>query len=300
MSEEASPLREITVTASDGHKTTVVMREPPGRGPFPALIELHGGLVQVHMEALKNGSRSITNSRFLAAGYVTVVATFRDRDVDPMSPGPLMDTTALVEYVRKLPEVDPRSVVIFGTSGGGALALDLAIEVSPAAVIAHEPAWPVFTGIFNAQTPKRGEKFTPTGAEITPIVNNYERAWTPERQAFTRQKLSKIHCPIFIPEGGVIKADRFINEVLIPEMMNAGIDLQVILYPGQPHSFPYPNDWATTSSGPALKYFRDAAAFCLPHLATKPKPIAESLVTYAPLEPRPYQRGGQSTEDGKE
>jgi dipeptidyl aminopeptidase/acylaminoacyl peptidase len=119
ISETACPLEIIEPVASDGYRGLGVLRKPPGNGPFPAIICLHAGMVTFPLSVLEALARDAANPpRFLAAGYVMVVPTYRSRDVDPQSSVSLEDSLAALEYVRKLPYVDSESIVVFGCSGG--------------------------------------------------------------------------------------------------------------------------------------------------------------------------------------
>ena len=89
------------------------------------------------------------------------IYTYRSRDVDLQSPVSLDDTLAVVEYVRALPYVDGKSVVMFGCSGGGDLALEVPTRTKVCAVVAEEPASMVMAGMFNNRVPKKGERYTP-------------------------------------------------------------------------------------------------------------------------------------------
>jgi len=79
----------------------------PALRPFP-LANLRS--------AAKGGANP---SRFLAAGYVVVVPTYRRCDVDPQSPVSLDDSVAMITFVGTLPYVDSESIVVFGCSGAG-------------------------------------------------------------------------------------------------------------------------------------------------------------------------------------
>lgn len=61
----------------DQQKALAVVRKPPGKGPFPAVIHLHGGLGRNSVEKSKQLLHGQTFSRFRAAGYVTIAVTFR-------------------------------------------------------------------------------------------------------------------------------------------------------------------------------------------------------------------------------
>jgi acetyl esterase/lipase len=279
VSEEACPLVAIAPVARDGHRGQGFLRKPPGAGPFPAVVWIHGGLRTVPADALKNMALTSANpSRFLAAGYVVAVITYRSRDHDPQSTVALEDCLAAIEHLRRLPAVDPKSIVVFGCSGGGDLALEIAAATDICAIAPEEPASVLFTGIFNAKFPKKGERHTPLDA--APIAAEPKRYYTAEYQKLTREKIGRIRCPILIVQGDQHPINRFNAEVLIPELRTARKTLDVLTYPGEPHCFAFSGNQRPAA---ALKAFQDTDAFYRRHLPTKPKPLDPSLVKPVPL-----------------
>src|SRR6476661_926259 len=118
ISEKISPLDTIEPVASDGHRGQGFLRKPPGNGPFPAVLIIHGGLATRPLSEVRQLALSAQPSRYLAAGYVVAVITYRSRDEDPQSPVSRTDSLAAVDYLRKLAYVDPQSIVASGCSGG--------------------------------------------------------------------------------------------------------------------------------------------------------------------------------------
>jgi acetyl esterase/lipase len=215
------PLQLISPVAHDGHRGLGVLRKPPGTGPFPALIYLHGGITTVPLASLKAGATNGANpSRFLAAGYVVVVPTYRSRDIDPQSPVSLDDVVAVVEYVRALPYVHKQSIVIFGCSGGGDLALQVPARTKVSAIVAEEPASMVTAGMFDNRVPKKGERYTPEDSFF--MMDDPKRHYTPEFQKILRAKVARIDCPILIIQGDAERRELPINQfnaqVLLPEL----------------------------------------------------------------------------------
>jgi dipeptidyl aminopeptidase/acylaminoacyl peptidase len=256
VAEKASPLEPIAPVAHDGYRGQAFLRKPPGEGPFPAVVLIHGGLTTVPSERLRE--YVVTNalpSRFLAAGYVVATITYRSRDVDPQSRVSMDDSVAAVEYLQHLPYVNAASVGIFGCSGGGDLALAVAAEKPVAAIVAEEPASILFTGVFNSASPRAGERYTP--GDSSPIFEDPKRYYTEERQRLTREKIARIQSPILIVQG------------------------EVIAYAGEPHCFAMRSPPASAAS--ALKAFRDSDEFFRRFFATQPKPIDPALVTDMPL-----------------
>ena len=280
VSEDACPLETIAPAARDGHRGEAILRKPPGAGPFPAIVWIHGGLTRRSTADLQNVIRAPNPCRFLAAGYVVVVVTYRSRDHDPQSRVSLEDCLAAVEHARRLSYVDGKSIVVYGCSGGGDLALEAAAATEVCAIVTEEPASILLTGIFNTMFPKKGERYTP--ADSGPISEDPKRFYTPEYQKITRAKIARIRCPILIVQGDQASINQFNAEVLIPELRAARKTLEVITYPGEPHCFGFLGGGRRAA---AFKLFRDAESFCRRYLPTKPQPLGPSLVKHTPLAP---------------
>jgi dipeptidyl aminopeptidase/acylaminoacyl peptidase len=270
VSEKASPLEPIAPVAHDGYRGQAFLRKPPGDGPFPAVVLIHGGLTTLPSERLRE--YALTNalpSRFLAAGYVVATITYRSRDVDLQSRVSLDDSLAAVEYVQRLSYVNAASMGVYGCSGGD-LALAVAAEKPVAAIVAEEPATILFTGVFNNASPKAGERYTPRDSAF--IFENPKRYYTDEHQRLTREKIARIQSPILIVQGDVktlLAVNDFNAAVLIPELQSARKTFEVITYPGEPHCFAMGSQPASAAS--ALKAFRDSDAFFRRYVATQPK-----------------------------
>lgn len=274
VSEKDCPLEVIESPTRDKQKATAVVRKPPGQGPFPAVIFLHAGMGRKELERGADGAKDASlnsqqHTRFLAAGYATVSALRRGGRRDPQSPDSMADCLAIVEAVKKLPGVDAKSVVVFGHSGGGSLALELAGETELAAIVAGEPATILFTGMLNQD-----------GPDQETIMEDPKRYYTPEFQKHTREKVATIKCPILICQGDQHPINKVNNDVFIPELKQAGKQVEVIVYPGQPHSFFF-GSLATGDAG--QKVFNDAHAFFKRHSKSQPVPLDASLVKQVPL-----------------
>ena len=258
------------------------MRRPPGKGPFPAVVIFHGGLSAVSEDQLRRDALAgPTHTRFLAAGYVTVTGTHRDRNKDPQAPA-VRDCVAVVEHVKKMPGVDPNSVTVMGGSGGGSLVLEVAGETQVAAGAAGEPATILFMGMMNKDTPKtRPGEFTTTDARI--YMKEPRRYYTPEVQRLTREKIKRIAAPIFIAHGDNRPASLLpINELLMEEMKTVGKPADFILYPKQPHGFYFGR---TGDQAMGLKFFVDCTTFFGRHVKTKPVAIDSSLISQTVSKP---------------
>jgi dipeptidyl aminopeptidase/acylaminoacyl peptidase len=277
VSEVASPIESIAPVARDGSRGLGFLRKPPGAGPFPALILIHGGFGPRPAEMLKPLATAPAASIFLAAGYVVVAITYRGRADDPQAPVSLEDALTALDHVGRLPYVDFQSVGVYGCSGGGNLGLEIAAATRHVrAVVLEEPASIIFTGIFNSRFPKAGPRYTP--ADARPIGENPKAFYTPEYQKLTRAKIERISSPMLI-----IQSDReptlgrFNNEVFIPELRAAGKDLEVQSFTGEPHCFAFNGQAAQPAN--VIKALEDAELFVHRHVNTKPKAVDSSLVT---------------------
>ncbi len=283
VSETACPLERATPVAPDGHRGLAFVRTPRGKGPFPAAVIVHGGLVTWPEPQLREHAlNSPLPSRFLAAGYVVATVTYRSRDDDPQAKVSLEDCLAAVNHLKRLSSVDPKSAVVYGCSGGGDLALEIAAATEICAIVPEEPASMLLTGIFNTSIPKQGVRYTPgDGAAISESPKRY---YTPEFQKLTRAKLARIKCPILIIQGDVQPVNHFNAEVLIPELRAAGKKLEVLTYPGEPHCFCfYGAGPRTPRPETALKAYDDIAAFCRRHVPTQPKALDSNVVKLVPV-----------------
>jgi dipeptidyl aminopeptidase/acylaminoacyl peptidase len=282
IADDVAPLQTIAPTARDGTRGEGFLRKPPGSGPFPAVVLIHGGITRWPTQRLREYALATWPSRFLAAGYVIAAITYRSRDVDPQSREGLDDAIAAVDYLRRLPYIDANSIAVNGTSGGGDLALFVAADTDVAVIVPEEPASVMFTGIFNKEFPKKGERFIP--GDVFPILAEPSRYYTSRYQEVTRERVARIRCPILIVQGDVHPINRFNREILIPELRVAGKPVEILTYPGEPHSFAfYSVANRTPRPAVALKAFDDINAFLRRHLRTQPVPIDSHLVNEVPF-----------------
>jgi acetyl esterase/lipase len=263
--EKVSPLEVMSTPTSDKRTATAVVRKPPGKGPFPAMIYLHGGFRKQKVEMLKKWSTGMpTATRFLAAGYVTVMATYPGLEEDPQDPKNLVDILAIVKNVKKMPEVDSKSVVVWGVSGGGSFALELAAETQVCAIAIEEPAAGMISGIFTKETwAKLGDKPPFMGKSLWPILGKPERFITAAAKKRTRDKVLKVSCPVFYAHSDQVMFNKLNDLVLVPELKKMKPKLEMKLYPKLHHTFSTRHD----------PFFTDCDAFFKRFLKTQPTAI---------------------------
>lgn len=285
--EERVPISEVRVSET----AYGAVRKPPGDGPFPAILFLHGGLGQTPMANLRtNAVRQPAQARFLAWGYVTVTATRRAIRHDPQDRGAVADTLQLVRAVRDLKHVNAESVALYGGSGGGTLAFEVAsVTDELAAIVAGEPATIIFMEMFTREHIVFDESGKPTGDRRWDVMNADPRAqYTPGIRERTRSKLAAFSTPALILHGDIHPLAKFNLGVFIPELEALGKPVTVKTYSGEPHGFYWGRG---RDPARALQSNMDADAFLRQHLRAPPRPIDTAWANAVAVEPmRPANR----------
>ena len=277
--ESVSPVEELRVSEN----AYAAVRKPPGQGPFPAVIFLHGGLGQASMESLAHNSmHQPTQSRFLAWGYVAVNSTRRAIRHDPQDRRIVDDVLELIKAVKKLPYVEDDSIALYGGSGGATLALEVASVSDLPAVVLGEPASIIYMGMFTKEHVIFDAQGKPTGDRRRDVMSaDAKQLYTDPIRKHTRSKLEGLKTPVLILHGDVSELRKFNLDLLVPEMKSMGKDVTVSLYPGEPHGFYWGQG---RDPAAALKANRDAEAYLRERLDAKPQPIAGPLETM-PVKP---------------
>ena len=127
----AEDYEQVYVPTFDGTYLYAELRLPPGDGPHPAIIYIHGG--RGGSPPGPGYSRQV-RSFLLAEGYAYLDLDYRRYHVGP---GELEDAVAGYRYLCDRPEIDAKRVAVLGDSHGGFIALMLATRERPAAVVAY-------------------------------------------------------------------------------------------------------------------------------------------------------------------
>jgi dipeptidyl aminopeptidase/acylaminoacyl peptidase len=118
----------VHVPSFDGKKVPAFFYKPEGKGPFPAIIDVHGGPTWQSRREF-NGPRQY----FLSKGYEVLVPNVRGStgygksytrlDNHDLGGGPLKDVVACKKWLIDHAAADPSRVVVMGGSYGGYMAL---------------------------------------------------------------------------------------------------------------------------------------------------------------------------------
>lgn len=120
--------RSVRIPSFDGREVPAFVYRPEGAGPFPAVIEVHGGPT-----AQSRREFSGLRQYWVSKGYVVLVPNVRGStgygksytrlDNLDLGGGPLKDVVACKQWLVKQANVDGDKVVVYGGSYGGYMAL---------------------------------------------------------------------------------------------------------------------------------------------------------------------------------
>jgi dipeptidyl aminopeptidase/acylaminoacyl peptidase len=118
----------VSWTAPDGLRIDGLLRTPPGRGPFPLILDVHGGPVGAYTDHWTWTS----NALLLARGYALLMPnprgstgrgrSFAERVVGDMGGADAQDLLAGIDAMVARGDADPDRIGIIGGSYGGFMA----------------------------------------------------------------------------------------------------------------------------------------------------------------------------------
>lgn len=132
--------------ATDGTRRSCLLAVPKGKGPFPAMLCLHGhgGIAEQVFDAKTIYHRFA--DQFARGGYVVLAPSFPHRDFAAMT---LWDLFRAVDVLQSRPEVDPQRLGVGGLSMGGEWTMWIA-ACDPRLKVAIVSGWMCTTaGVFS-------------------------------------------------------------------------------------------------------------------------------------------------------
>jgi dipeptidyl aminopeptidase/acylaminoacyl peptidase len=240
VSQKESPLEHVYVQTADGLYVATAVRKPPGKGPFPAMLVLHGapggrGMKQLERWSLGQCGGPVWEG-LLRAGYLVAVGDYRGTipredgpgAVDPPQANPAnamaRDAQVILDYLRGREDVDPERIGVYGVSLGGDVALHLAARTELRAVILGAPAARTFLGAQRYASGERKEDYSddpPPEIDVTLAAANAAR----------------LHGDVLLLVGtrdGLLPLTRKLHE----ELRKAGKTSELHIYRNGYHDFP--------------------------------------------------------------
>lgn len=126
---------EVTFLTDDGYTLAAWFLPATDHEPAPTLVIFNGN-------AGNRAARAPLAGALAAEGFSILLVDYRGYGGNPGSPseqGLASDARAAIEYLTTRPDVDPSRVVYFGESLGAAVALELAVQEPPAALVLRSP-----------------------------------------------------------------------------------------------------------------------------------------------------------------
>jgi dipeptidyl aminopeptidase/acylaminoacyl peptidase len=263
--------KAVTFKAADGQTVSGQLFEPATPGPHPALIYVHGGPQRQMFPAFHYmdyyANDYATNRRLAEKGYVVLSVNYRSgigygrawREAEGRgwrAASEYQDVVAGARYLTARPEVDPRRIGIWGGSYGGLLtgqALARNSDLFKAGVAIH--------GVFDWSWPS-----------ARPFHLNPSRFFGVDPkdrvQALAASPVGAVdgwRSPVLLLHGeGDQNVDVEETVDLARRLRDRGVEVQVVILPGEAHSFVRHSSWVTV--------WREASAFFDSHLGEPAKP----------------------------
>jgi dienelactone hydrolase len=133
---------------------TALLAKPAGRGPFPAVVALHGCGGLIAKDGRVAARETDWGERLVAAGYAVLfpdsftargirqICTVHDRSITPEDRA--LDARAAADWLRRQPFIDPARIGLMGWSHG---AMTVLWTVRPG-FLADEPQFKVAIGLY--------------------------------------------------------------------------------------------------------------------------------------------------------
>ena len=275
LSKELYPIITDSVVSSDGKEHPLVYRKPVGDGPYPVILFFHGGVRSFDESGITQQLNGATPTRFLNKGYMIVMPARREtKDLFAIeSPksftgGLIYDALASVEKTKELPGADPDSIVIFGGSAGGSLAIESLAYTDVAALVLGEANPTLFTGLWLKHAEETGGIFGRTQLYV-----DFDRYFTDEIRENVRYFFSQIKCPILFLNGGNRGKPMPEMPIFFEAVEYKGNNAKNITYPKFTHGFYFGGGQVIPTGEELDEMVKDTHRFILPYLKTKPKPL---------------------------
>ena len=232
----------VRIRSFDGLEVPAFLYKPAGAGPFPAVVEVHGGPVAqarrtysgIRQYLLSKGCVVIVPNVRGSTGYGKRYTTLDDLD---LGGGPLKDVIAAKNWLIDHANVDRDRIAIVGASYGGYMSL-AAAAFTPREFTAHVD----FFGISDfksllASYPAYWAAFSTFTYKKYGDPKNSEHA----KYQYERSPLNfteRIERPLLVVQGG---NDRRVpkeqSEMLVEKLKHRQVPVEYLLIPGEGHGF---------------------------------------------------------------
>jgi dipeptidyl aminopeptidase/acylaminoacyl peptidase len=204
---DGSTGRVTEFRGAGGVAIAAYVRKPAGPGPFPVVIDLHGG--NPNVEAPYRYGRATNGSApsYIAEGWTIYAIDYRPNGpgrAAPMDPIEYDDTMAAIETARHLSFIDSNRVALTGGSHGGHVMNRMASRVDASCAVLSSPTW-IDSGQMKRALAQ--EKDPAVLGRLKLLMSFVDQIKDPAvRQAFDRasalDEAPRVRCPLLIIDGG--------------------------------------------------------------------------------------------------
>jgi len=199
--------RAAEFRGADGTPIAAYIRKPPGNGPFPVIVWMHGGRDSRQATIGTGRSQKTPAVDLIKAGWAIYAADYRHAEKIGIVPIEFDDTVKAVEAARALPFADPKRIAYFGQSHGAQVGTRVVSRVELGGAVLCAPAAMDFIEI---------KKAIKTGAKLKEILSRIladleqqygapmeEIAVNPAKYHYTSgiTEAAQVRCPILIVNG---------------------------------------------------------------------------------------------------
>ncbi len=237
-----TPGRAVRIRSFDGREVPALVYEPPGRGPFPAVIDVHGG-------PNAQAKRAFVGLRqyLVSKGYVVLVPNVRGStgygktwtaldDLD-LGGGPLRDVLACKRWLVDEARVDEARVAIMGASYGGYMAV-AAAAFHPTEFTAHVDHFGITD--FKALL----DSYPAYWAAYSPFTyRKYGDPKNPDHARYQRERspiyhVDRIARPLLVVQGeNDARVPRDQSDRLVAALRGRQVPVHYLVIPGEGHGF---------------------------------------------------------------
>jgi dipeptidyl aminopeptidase/acylaminoacyl peptidase len=232
----------VRIRSFDGREVPAFLYKPAGRGPFPAVIDVHGG-----PNAQATRAFSGVRQYLLSKGYVVLVPnvrgstgygkTYAALDNLDLGGGPLQDILACKRWLSSNAGVDGARVAVMGASYGGYMAL-AAAAFAPEEFAAHVD----YFGISDLKS--FVESFPPYWAVYSPFAHQkYGNPKDPAHARYQHERsplnfVERMRRPLLVVQGAndaQVRKDQ--SDRLVKALEGRDVPVYYLVIPGEGHGF---------------------------------------------------------------
>jgi endo-1,4-beta-xylanase len=271
------------------------IRKPPGRGPFPVVVLLHGGKFSEQATFGLGRSAKSPVQDFIQAGWAVYAIDYRPQKTIVIDPTENEDCVLAIKAVRRFPFIDPKRVGLHGASHGANLASRLVAREQLSGAVLCAPAAMDLIEVKKALG--RGEKLVKILGKLVADMEKKHGATAEEIEKDPKKygyssaltEVAEVKCPLLLINGkNDDNSPTSIIDIYVKKLRDAGKSVDTYLPDNGPHGFYYGRpdipEWKEATKRSVAffaKCFQESAGKKDP---ASPPPMAKAKYLYGPMD----------------